>query len=73
MTTVPKQQDDGSRRTSMFVLIYKDQSGQTQWVEKETTKETLDFIGSIGGPENVLKLYVGAKERVVKTVVSYTF
>lgn len=67
------QGEEQSRKTSMFVLIYKDTEGKTQWVEKETTKDVLDFIGSIGGPDNVYKLYVGAKERVIRTVVSYTF
>ena len=67
------QSEEQSRRTSLFVLIYKDAEGKTQWVEKETTKDVLDFIGNIGGPDNVYKLYVGAKERVIRTVVSYTF
>lgn len=67
------QVEEQPKRASFFVLIYKDAEGNTQWTEKETTKEVLDFISSVGGPDNVLKLYVGAKERVIRTVISYTF
>ena len=67
------QHEEQPKRTSLFVLIYKDTDGSTQYIEKETTKDMLDFIASIGGPDNVCKLYAGAKERVIRTVVSYTF
>lgn len=61
------------RDTGVIVLIYLNRDDSLCYSEFGTKKSVSDFISKIGGPDRVLKLYVGAKERAIETNVTYTF
>lgn len=67
-------EEDNKRDFGVYVLIYRDENnGGLDIAERETKKDITDLIAKLGGPDIIVKLYAGAKERKIKKVVSYTF
>ena len=67
-------EEEQKRDSGVYVLIYTDkETGKIDIAERESKRDITDLITRLGGPDVVVKLYSGAKERAIRRVVSYTF